>query len=698
MCEELNRKEFHEAIDTTLSGLQADPWLAQRVVSRERTSEPVMKKKLSIGFVLMIFLILTVFTAFALTNGFGLFDFIGTNSEKDIPQNVEQYTMHELGTLSTEHFTVNIREGYYDGITIHLIYDVIPKDKGMLLLSNGPGMDESWYGITHLQYDRNLDDGKTILDRWGEGGYTSCWITDVSIETDENMCYSGEAIWDEANGMLTGQIEYPFSQLRTDRTLSFVFQASPLKNVHDENSMDYDRSESDAIPLTLNSVYSGEERILCSTEPISLKSVGAQIDLVRLIVLPADIQYQINYSVTDSEKYHSFMDDESHSITKSLSFKFVELNADGTISRYLKEGISDPVGCIDDHVIIGYLGVSELCDEYTLAVYENTLEDPLEFVTVKVQYENNWTWTPEERVWQQESDRSKPHNQADDTFVNPTSDDLPEAEAVAIARSAIIQAYGLPEGALDHSRTVSDMYVTNQRPNYRRWFIQFQVLKEGSDDYVEKCYSCIVGPDGKVISDPDINEKSVFEYANARQSEVVVKYNDYIMNHAGGWVFQYWTPELKADFSEKVLPEVSAIVESGNLSLLENGGEIDYDLIAIAMHRYGLPRETDISVEQAYQIAVECVQERYGLNEDIINHYDQWYYFYDITNTDNPKWNIVFWPSTASASLFSNGFSNGQGHIRYRVEISASTGDVMNYYSFEYSPTEKSLSYLQNLY
>lgn len=66
MCEELNRKEFHEAIDTTLSGLQADPWLAQRVVSRERTSEPVVKKKLSISLVLVIVLILITVTALAI--------------------------------------------------------------------------------------------------------------------------------------------------------------------------------------------------------------------------------------------------------------------------------------------------------------------------------------------------------------------------------------------------------------------------------------------------------------------------------------------------------------------------------------------------------------------------------------------------------------------------------------------------------
>ena len=36
MRDELNRKEFHEAIDTTLSGLQGDPWLARRVFAQAK--------------------------------------------------------------------------------------------------------------------------------------------------------------------------------------------------------------------------------------------------------------------------------------------------------------------------------------------------------------------------------------------------------------------------------------------------------------------------------------------------------------------------------------------------------------------------------------------------------------------------------------------------------------------------------------
>ena len=94
------------------------------------------------------------------------------------------------------------------------------------------------------------------------------------------------------------------------------------------------------------------------------------------------------------------------------------------------------------------------------------------------------------------------HSQeATDTFVNPTESDFPQEEAIRIAKEAILKAYSLPDDALKHVRIVTNLYVTKERPDYRRWFVQFQVLREGSDNYVEKYYSCIVDPDGKVVND-----------------------------------------------------------------------------------------------------------------------------------------------------------------------------------------------------
>ncbi len=674
-------ERIQHSLNAALSGLRTTSYQRDQFFENATGGDKV-KRKLPVVAVLAAALMLLTVTAFALTKGFGLWDFIGAHEEKEIPPNAEQYTLHELGTLNTEHFTVNIREGYYDGTTIHLIYDVIAKDKGMLLLSNGTGMDESWYGITHLLYDRTLDDGRTILDRWNEGGYTSCWITDVNIETDENMPYGGEAIWDEANGMLTGQIEYPFRQLKTDRTLSFTFQASPLKDIRDENSMDDDREESGVLTLTLSPVYSGEEQILCNTEPISLESVGAQIDLIRLIVLPAEIQYQISYSVTDPEKYHAVMDDESHSITKPLSFRFVELNAGGTVSRSLKEGISDPVGCIGDHVIIGYLGVSELYDEYTLAVYENPLGNPLEFVTVKVQYENNLTWTPEERVWQQGSDRTKPHNEADDTLVNPTSDDLPEMEAVAIAKEAVLRVCKLQDDALERGRVVADMYVTNARPEYRRWFIQFQVFKEGSDSYVSRVYTCIVDQNGQVISDPDINEPSLEEKAAAMEAALqrekkkpddLKKYLEYFDAQAdNGGFFWYWPYDVKAAYWQEMQPWI-------NEAPLETDTEVGMTLY----YAYGIPSSDELQHDDAVRIARDLIREKYQIADAQMARYDPFCEAFDISGKlyHGNVWKFVFAEAGTHGSPY------------YRVVMDAKTGQAVIVEEFLWQPFKKDLEY-----
>ena len=144
-----------------------------------------MKRKLtySLSLALIIALMLaTMGVAFALTNGFGILDFArNAREDVEVPADAEQYIDHDLLVSETEHFTVSFRETSYDGKTCHLVYDVIPKSKDVLLI-NCP-TDESWYGLTHLNLDREAmaADNRTILDRWEEGGYTSAWEVDSSV-------------------------------------------------------------------------------------------------------------------------------------------------------------------------------------------------------------------------------------------------------------------------------------------------------------------------------------------------------------------------------------------------------------------------------------------------------------------------------------------------------------------------------------
>ena len=53
MSEKMDRKAFHTAIDTTLSGLQENPFLYQRVIAQEsRKDGIIVKKRLSVGRVM----------------------------------------------------------------------------------------------------------------------------------------------------------------------------------------------------------------------------------------------------------------------------------------------------------------------------------------------------------------------------------------------------------------------------------------------------------------------------------------------------------------------------------------------------------------------------------------------------------------------------------------------------------------------
>ena len=54
MTDQEIRARMQKAVDHKLSGVQDDPWLAQRVMNRAKEEEPVMKKKLSLSVVFVL--------------------------------------------------------------------------------------------------------------------------------------------------------------------------------------------------------------------------------------------------------------------------------------------------------------------------------------------------------------------------------------------------------------------------------------------------------------------------------------------------------------------------------------------------------------------------------------------------------------------------------------------------------------------
>ena len=110
MREELNREAFHDAIDETLSGLHENPFLAQRVMAQANEKEDiVVKKRLSVGFMLVAVLMLLAVAAMAVTGSYVL-------QYLRYKDSIHEEDIHPIDqTFTDEDVLIHVVDSYYDG-------------------------------------------------------------------------------------------------------------------------------------------------------------------------------------------------------------------------------------------------------------------------------------------------------------------------------------------------------------------------------------------------------------------------------------------------------------------------------------------------------------------------------------------------------------------------------------------------------
>ena len=309
-------------------------------------------------------------------------------------------------------------------------------------------------------------------------------------------------------------------------------------------------------------------------------------------------------------------------------------------------------------------------------------------------------WTPEERVWwQQLTRRFDGDDGADDTFLVPDGGVITEAEAVAAAREAILSARGLEEDALDAALPVADLYVTQQQPDRPRWNVQFKLFREGSDSYVERVYSAVVDArSGEVLSDTGAThpDEAAAQQSAARPDTPLFQAIDAMAESVQRDIasFPAWPLALKAEYARDIAPRVRAIVDSGDLTPLDNGAGPNLYVIAAAAYDYGLPGEGDLAQEDALERARETVRERFGLSQEALSRYTDVLVYFDATDPDAPLWRFVLQPEMGARDAL----GQAQYDLRYRVEIASPTGDVVSAEAFKRQVPVYNLSYLMNLY
>ena len=294
-------------------------------------------------------------------------------------------------------------------------------------------------------------------------------------------------------------------------------------------------------------------------------------------------------------------------------------------------------------------------------------------------------WTPEQRVWWNEITNLYADTGAPDTLIVPTKEDLPEGRAIAIAYEAVQDVYGFTDEEMERLHPVANLYVTDERPDYKRWDIQFKRYREGSSTYVEKVYSVIVDENGEVIGDPDVGVPHIREareralQAEAKRLEQLasrpesVKLYDEYSEKYGNSIFGAWPVEAKAAWSQKAKTIVQRDIDLGWIVPYdsEEASIANNRVVYSVVYTYGVPAEDALTENRALQIAYEMLKREYGLDAD---DFRRIFPFYDITDPAKPLWRFVFYPASKKAE---------PGIPFARAELDAKTGEVLMHETFE---------------
>ena len=202
-----------QAMNTALSGLQADPWLTRRILANKEGEEP-MTKKISVSMILVIALIVLSITA-ALAAGLGLFGQLAQDFSWDsrLPSLEETAQPLALSVTTEDGITVEIPQAYYEGDRVFISYRLSGNFSSAQLHEGAPGQDYAWNDVLDSfiaaeNFSSDLPEHQAMFEcldgkgqRWAEcaeaglhdglsledGTYLEIYAGDIAVQPDGSI-------------------------------------------------------------------------------------------------------------------------------------------------------------------------------------------------------------------------------------------------------------------------------------------------------------------------------------------------------------------------------------------------------------------------------------------------------------------------------------------------------------------------------
>lgn len=387
----MKENQVQEALREQMKQVQVSSRLRAQTIQamQEKKEEKQVKHKIRTALVTVLVCVLCAAVALAAAGHMGLLDYMSRPLGTGLPEDAEMYIDTDVATAKVDEYTVNVREAYYDGKRTRLAVDVVPP-KDVLLVGEMTSLTDSWQDLVWKE-ELDENDTRTVLDYYKEGGYTqvcSVHMWEEDLEENRRRGDSYDWVLSEDN-VMTIFMEVNYSKERPQHDLHLTVAVAPYDDPEASNAYpNYDKqmTAESVLPLTAKTVETDTPYYI-NEEPILFESIGVRVDRVVMEEKPLEIDYTIEYTIVDREKYARTDD--------GLWFEFIDPNSTETEAwaQRLKDGPSGAgqSGPVDgefetavNFVETGTLAAEEKADSYTLRAYECWEKERFDTCTFKV--------------------------------------------------------------------------------------------------------------------------------------------------------------------------------------------------------------------------------------------------------------------------------------------------------------------------
>ncbi|MGI6694674.1 MAG: hypothetical protein ACOX6O_00330 [Christensenellales bacterium] len=370
-------KDFKSVANSRLSGVKVSAGLKYRILSDiKQMEEPQVKKKLSLSAAIALALILITAAAFALTDGFGLFELMASYLDPEyavVQPDAFKLLQKDLARADFEHVEVTVKEAVYDGRYLRVVHST--RDKS----ATEPFDKETAEKINNGEFE------------FGSANQDKVWwlSLDWAVVNGHNVNPLGACgvVAGPGNGEVISWIQYDMSEIEVGDTLEVILPIRGRQSIENkELSFTMDVKD-------LPGVYHLKEVAEKDFGAYSLKVTNFQLSPIR-VYLSYDLTFKPGVLMEEIEKImDTWAMGEKHFLGNDkgdIKLKMADWGGWGyDIGEHkntdfkLEEGedygydvILDPTKPVVGHVFHEYLTLEEYPDTFVLSNGTDKIEIP----------------------------------------------------------------------------------------------------------------------------------------------------------------------------------------------------------------------------------------------------------------------------------------------------------------------------------